>query len=40
MPYNHEAMKESMFCDRPCCMCYHSGPCEEEEEDDEEWEGD
>lgn len=36
MPYNHEAEKESMFCDRPCCMAYHSGPCADALEDDDE----
>jgi len=29
MPYNHEADKESCFCDR--CMSYHTpGYCEDE----------
>lgn len=35
MPYNHEADKESCFCDR--CMTYHTpGYCEEDEEDEED----
>jgi len=32
MPYDHDGEKESYFCDRPCCMCYHSGPCEDDDE--------
>lgn len=34
-PYDHDAMRESMFCDRPSCMCYHAGDCPDDNEEED-----